>query len=436
MRILILSSLVVVATAHASPPEIDFDAEVPPTATPTPAPTPADDAPPPATGSATPTPSDPGLPAPTNGRRKYVELYGAIAGGVEYETLQQPSTNTTQAQHPTVAISRLGARGAFGDHVTFASEFEVSIGGPMGYGTSVWEGEAALAVWDQFVRYQRNGVAVAVGRIEDPASFDYFSEHIADLLLADEYTEYPLLYSGADRGTGIYASYDLTPHLTVGATFHSTNPTGITGSLVIGGKLAPFDRPFYLASAQVGVTSGNLPDQNLHIYFGSPSLIFHSDYVDAQAEIQLYDLDTQVATTSDQTIRGYNLRAGVRAKLPLSPTSKLAPFVNASRNLNEILDPTDEKYRLPDLYHSFEISGGLDFDYYKRDGVGIEYALVDSSEPDQHERQHYVNIGTTYWIEDSLSVGLRAAIYADQVSGATSVTGTRSLFVTARLTLD
>jgi hypothetical protein len=430
MRALPFSILLVSSAALAAPPEIDFDADVADSPTPTPAPDTTTQPTPPAT------PADPGLPLPAKPARKWVELYGAIAGGLEYETLQQAATNTTQAQHPTVAISRLGVRGGFGDHITFASEFEASIGGAMGYGASVWEGEAAIAVWDQFVRYQRSGFAVAVGRIEDPASFDYFSEHIADLLLADEYTEYPLLYSGADRGNGLYGSYDLTKNLTADVTFHSTNPTGITGSLVIGGKLAPFDRPFYLASAQVGVTSGNLPDQNLHIYFGSPSLIWHSEHLDAQAEIQMYSLDTQVSTTADQTIRGYNVRAGARAKLPLGANSRLAPFINASRNVNEILDPTDEKYRLPDLYHSFEIAGGVDFDYYKRDGIGVEYALVDSSEPGQHELQHYVNIGTTYWIEPELSIGLRAAIYADQVSGAAITTGSRSLFVTARLTLD
>jgi hypothetical protein len=87
------------------------------TSTPTPTPpTPTPDA----TTAPTP-PSDPGLPPPAKPRRKWVELYGALAGGLEYETLQQSSTNTTQGQHPTVAISRLGVRGGFGDHVTFAS---------------------------------------------------------------------------------------------------------------------------------------------------------------------------------------------------------------------------------------------------------------------------------------------------------------------------
>ena len=375
----------------------------------------------------------PAAPAPA---RKWVELYGAIAGGLNYESLHEPATNTGQAQHPTVAISRLGVRGGFGPHITFASELEASLGGPMGYGASVWEGEAAIAIWDQYVRYQNHGWSFTVGRLTDAASIDFFSEHIADLLLADEYTRDPILYAGADRGNGVAGSYALTDHLMAGLTLHSTNPTGISGTLVIGGKLSPFERPFYLASAQVGTSAGNLPDQNLHVYFGSPALVYRSDVLDANAEIQVYDLDTQVSTMADQTIRGYNLRAGARAKIALSPGTRLAPFVNLSRNVNEILDTTAKEYRLPELYHSFEVSTGVDYNYSKRNGVGFEYALVDSREPDQHELQHYLNVGTTFWIEDALSIGVRASVFAAQVSGAPMTTGNRSLFVTARLTLD
>ena len=35
----------------------------------------------------------------------------------------------------------------------------------------------------------------------------------------------------------------------------------------------------------------------------------------------MYSLDTQVAVTDDQTIRGYNLRLGVRGKLDAGPAS-------------------------------------------------------------------------------------------------------------------
>ena len=374
------------------------------------------------------------VPAPVV-RTKWIEPYGAIAGGVRLESLHQPATSTTGTQNPTVAVSRLGLRGGFGAHVTFASEFEASLGGPLGYGSSVWEGQAAIAIRDQYVRYTHSGFGFAAGRIDDPASFDYVSEHVADLLLTDLYTRDPLLYSGADRGNGLWASYAIGPHVTAGLTFHSTNPTGITGTLIIGGKLQPFDRPFYLAAAQVGNNQNNLPDQNLHIYFGSPSVMVHTDHVDAKAEVQMYSLDTQEAIMDDQTIRGYNLRLGARAWTKL-PIGRIAGFANVSRNKNEILDPTTSKYRLPDLFRSYTLSLGADFDYWKRNGVGIEYALVDTRDPDHHTRDHYLNIGATYWLEDAVAIGVRAAVFAQQISGEMMTTGSRSLFVTARLLLD
>ncbi len=367
--------------------------------------------------------------------KKWIEPYVAIAGGMMLESLHQPADVQTGAQNPTVAVSLLGVHGGVGEYITYASTFEASLGGPLGYGASVWEGQAALAVWDQYVRYARAGFTVAAGRVEDPASFDYVSAHVGDLLFADLYTRDPLLYSGADRGNGLYASYDINKHITAGLTFHSTNPTGITGTLIIGGKLQPFDRPFYLAAAAVGNSQDDLPDQNLHIYFGSPSLNVHYDHFEAKGEIQMYSLDTQESMNTDQPIRGYNLRLGAKAWTDTA-IGKVTGFANVSRNKNEILDPTDSLYRLPDLFESYTVSAGVDLDYAHKNGVGFQYALVDTREPDQHERQHYFNLGTTYWIEEAFAVGLRAAVFADQISGNAMTTGSRSLFVTARLVLQ
>ncbi len=368
-------------------------------------------------------------------KAKWIEPYGAIAGGMRMESLHQPPDVQRGTQNPTVAVSRLGLRGGVGEHITFASEFEAALGGPLGYGASVWEGQAALAVRDQYVRYSRAGFNIAAGRVADPASYDFVSHHIGDLLYTDLYTRDSLLYSGADRGNGIFASYQFGEHITTGLTFHSTNPTGITGTLIIGGKLQPFDRPFFLASAAVGNNQNNLPDQNLHIYFGSPSVRLQFKHFEAQSEAQIYTLDTQQAIMDDQTIRGYNLRLGARAWVDAG-TGKLSAFANVSRNRNEILDPVDSKYRLPDLFRSYTFSTGLDWDIRKRNGLGFQYALADTREPDMHVRLHYLNLATTYWIEDSLAVSVRGSIYAQQISGEMMTTGSRSLFVTARFVLD
>lgn len=366
---------------------------------------------------------------------KWIEPYIAIAGGMRLESLHQPDTVERGTQNPTVAVSRLGLRGGVGEHVTFASEFEAALGGPLGYGASVWEGQAAIAIRDQWVRYASSGFAVAAGRIADPASFDYTSKHVADLLLTDLYTRDPLLYSGADRGNGIIGTYDIGKHVTVGATFHSTNPTGITGTLIIGGKLQPFDRPFYLASSAVGNNQNNLPDHNLHIYFGSPSVRVKFHNFEMQSEAQIYTLDTQQAIDDDQTIRGYNLRLGAKAWLE-SDRGRLTGFANISRNRNEILDPVDSKYRLPDLFRSYTLSAGVDYDYKQNNGIGFQYAMVDTREPDLHTRLHFLNLATTYWIEDSLAVALRGSVYAQQISGEMMTTGSRSLFLTAKLLLN
>jgi hypothetical protein len=163
--------------------------------------------------------------------------------------------------------------------------------------------------------------------------------------------------------------------------------------------------------------------------------MIHYPHFEAKAEIQMYSLDTQEAVDDDQPIRGYNLRLGARTPLDTA-AGRVTPFVNISRNKNEILDSTDSKYRLPDLFRSYTVSTGLDWDYAKHNGVGVSYAMVDTREPDQHVRQHYLNLGTTYWIEDSLAIGVRAAVFAQQISGEMMTTGSRSLFVTARLVLN
>jgi hypothetical protein len=51
-------------------------------------------------------------------------------------------------------------------------------------------------------------------------------------------------------------------------------------------------------------------------------------------------------------------------------------------------------------------------------------------------RLHYINLATTYWIEDVLAIAVRGSIYAQQISGEMMTTGSRSLFVTGRLVLD
>ena len=70
-----------------------------------------------------------------------------------------------------------------------------------------------------------------------------------------------------------------------------------------------------------------------------------------------------------------------------------------------------------------------------KSGVGASHALVDTRQPDQHVREHYLNVGASYWVEDSFAIGPRAAVFAQQIAGEMQTTGARSVFMTARLVL-
>jgi hypothetical protein len=363
---------------------------------------------------------------------KTIEPFATIVGGFRYESLQRREGDTQQERSPTVAVSRIGARGRVGEYVTFETEFEANIGGGLGYGASVWEGQAQMSVRNQFVQYSRAGFAAAAGRITDEASIDYYSAHVADLLLTDVYTRDTLLYSGADRGTGIKLGYRINERLRTGLAFHSTNPTGLTGTFLIGGKLFPYDRPFFLAAAQVGRSESTLPDQNLHIYFGTPSLMYEGDLIDAKTAVQLYQLDTQLSTEDDQRIRGYNLRGNVRLKLR---DGQIAPFLNVSRNLNEMLDPNDATVKLDDIYEVLTFGGGVDVRLFGDSGIGAQYMQVQQDSNTGSVRDHYINVGGSYWVQEGLSIGLRLAWFVRDDAAQQYTYGHGSVFSTVRLAL-
>ncbi len=357
--------------------------------------------------------------------------YAIIVGGVRYERLFLREGENTQARSPTLAASRIGVRGQIGDNLDFESEFEANLGGGLGYGASVWEGQTQMSVRNQFLRYRKNRASVALGRIQDDATIDFFSDHVTDLLLLDFYTRWPIIFSGGDRGTGITATYDVHEAVRLGATFHSTNPTGLTGSYQIGGALFPFTRPFGLAAAQVGRSSTSQPDTSLHMYFGTLSAVIKRGPVELKTALQGYQLDTQMSSDEDERIHGYNLRASLLARIH----PKVKAFINASRNENEMLDPMDAKIKLPDTYSVYTFSTGVDFNYKGRNGVGVQYAQTRQKEGMQEAiTEHYFNLGTTYWINPMFSVSARYGWYMFD-DHERDVTGHSSLFVTGRLIL-
>lgn len=364
---------------------------------------------------------------------RHLEPYIAIAGGVRFEDLDLREGQTTQERGLTVAVSRLGVRGRLGPYVTFVSAFEANLGGPLGYGASVWEGQAQMSVLDQYVRYERCGWHGTIGRITEDASLDFYSAHVADLLYADVYTRQPLLYSGVDRGTGLAVGFAPSSRLQFGLSAHATNPTGLTGTFLIGGELFPFDRPFSLAAAQVGRSEYTLPDQNLHIYFFTPSVTYKDDLLHIKVAMQGYRLDTNMANVTDEQIYGYNLRASFKLRLM---DGRYAVFANASRNENEMLDPMNAGIKLVETYRSYTFGGGVDYQYWGDNGVGIQYVQVRQNEGmDPAVVDHYLNIGTTYWIQEGLSVGARVGWFIRDDEALDETYGHRSLFLTGRLLL-
>ena len=77
----------------------------------------------------------------------------------------------------------------------------------------MWEGQAALQVRNQLLRWTPGRLRIDVGRITDDSSVDFFSAHVADQLLTDAYTRAPLLASGYNRGQGVLLQYELAPGL-------------------------------------------------------------------------------------------------------------------------------------------------------------------------------------------------------------------------------
>jgi hypothetical protein len=365
---------------------------------------------------------------------KVMTPYIVIAGGLRFESLQLREGQSTQSRYMvTTALSRFGVRGRVGERVTFASELEAGMGGPLGNGASVWEGQAHITVRDQWVQYANGGVSATFGRITDLATLDFVSAHVTDLLLADQYTRDPLLYSGANRGNGVMVRYRPMPELDMGLAVHSTNPTGITGTVLIGGQLFPFDRPFYLAAAQVGRSETSLPDQNLQLYMATPSVTYSDPTFEAKAAAQVYALDTRIATADDQRIFGYNFRASLRLKLL---DGQLAPFVNASRNENEMLEAMDATLKRVETFTVYTVTGGLDYAIAGPNGVGVQYAVIRQDEPGVNRiRDHYINVGGTYWLEEGLSIGARLGWWIRDERNDDELYGHRSFFLTGRLIL-
>ncbi|HEY8212158.1 MAG TPA: hypothetical protein VIG99_31970, partial [Myxococcaceae bacterium] len=205
-------------------------------------------------------------PAPPPGF--HVELHPMlqISGGLEGELPYAPAYRAPRLT--TQMVSRFGLRARLAEWIEAESELEANAGI---HGASAWEGQAALSVRNQLIRFRGARWKVEVGRVTDDASVDYFSQHVADFLVADPFTRDPFLYTGYNRGNGVLGTFDVTPSLRLGVTANAGNPVALTGSLPIGGAFTPFER-FYIQPYQaVNQVANHYPDDTFQMYLLAPS---------------------------------------------------------------------------------------------------------------------------------------------------------------------
>jgi len=266
---------------------------------------------------------------------------------------------------------------------------------------------------------------------------NFTSAHVMDTLAQDTAVRDPFLYSGFNMGNGLRGTYVPIRGLRVGLTFTAGNPVATTASLQVGGSFPPFDR-FYLQPYQaVKQNPNNYPDDTFHIMLLAPSLLYTSSVFDAQAEFQGFVVDTNTSRRDDDNIRGYNLRANARLKL-LDDT--IAPFANVALERNDTVLPTDSTKLAVDKYTGLTWGAGVDVNYAhpyagRRNGIGAQYDRVQYQVGSGNiTNLHYVNVGTTYWLNDRTALGARVAVWLRNDVGVHDE-GEKSLLLTIRILL-
>jgi hypothetical protein len=358
-------------------------------------------------------------PDPEDASDIHVAPFVTFVGGghVDVPLRRDDPADQREPRFSTPALGRLGMLGTFGSLVTVESEMEINAGP---YGTSVWEGQAALQVRNQLIRLSFSDMLfgddldLEVGRITDPTSLNFFSRHTANLLLTDDLARTPLLMSGFNRGNGVQARYRIFDQLTFGTTLNAGNPTSSTGTLMIGGTFPPFARFYEVPHSSVGRDARGFPLSSFHVVLLSPSLRWDTEWVKAQLSTQLFEANTNTNSEKDDAIRGYNVRGGVEVKLfdDLFWDNGGRAFVNASRVSNDVVNPENLAELQPAPYEAMTGSAGLDLDLIGNSGVGVDGAIVREVEPGRPpEMSVFANAGATWWITSMTSLSGRVGYH-------------------------
>jgi hypothetical protein len=360
----------------------------------------------------------------------WIRPFAAVVGGMEVETLQTRPGDDRQGRFVTIALSRFGIRARIARGVSLESELEANAGP---HGTSAWEGQAALSVRNQLVRYERAGFRIDAGRVTDPSSVDYVSAHAGDQLYTDGYTRGQLLASGFNRGNGLVARYRFAPLIEVGLAVNAANPVSTTSSLIVGGTFPPFARFYFAPYQYVGRDAANFPADEFHIVVVTPSAKLTIRGVELQAALQMLKVDTNKSSSEDDNIDGMNVRVGAATELA---RGLVRTFANASLVQNEVVDPDNGMQLSGDVFTGWTLSGGVDVNPVPWLGGGLSAAWVHDHQGTRDlAEQYFVNLGATWWLAPKTAVGARLGVYRRceyDADGVCQTDGERSLFLTLR----
>jgi hypothetical protein len=377
-----------------------------------------------------------GAPAPESkpvfglgSERYFINPVLSIAGGLQSENLLVNPNPQKEGRVTTVAIARFGFEGRLGQYVTFRSEFERNI---RNHGSGIWEGTASMSVRDQVLRLQRWGATVEAGIVIDPASVDFFSAHMGDVLLADKYTRDPLLYSGFNRGQGVQAQYTRWG-LTAGLSYTEANPLSSSASFMVGGSFGGNSR-FW--ERPLGNFRNGQPDDDIHFRVVSPSLTYNHPWFEAKAMAQVFNINYQANSKEDPALQGYNARGNVKLKLkgmvPSLPV-EVTPFFNVSRVENDVVNSASGygNQLLATRFNALTLSSGMDIFLSGRSGVGFMFTRVadktpsfipptgstSASEPVLSTDISFLNVGATWWMFDQVALGARVSTFTRKIEG-------------------
>jgi hypothetical protein len=368
------------------------------------------------------------------GEKPWIRPFVAVVGGLEIETLVNRPGDDREGRAVTVALSRFGLRAGVSPGIYIESEFEANAGP---HGSSAWEGQAALSVRNQLVRLERGRFRVDAGRITDPASLDFVSDHVLDQLLTDGYTRGSLLASGFNRGNGVLGQVEIFPGGRVGLTINAANPVSTTSSLVVGGTFPPFARFYFAPYQYVGRDAANFPADEYHFVMVSPSALIDRDRFALHAALQMFQVNTDTSRSDDQHIDGFNARVTTMARFL---DRRLRAYGSASIVQNEVVDPDDGTRLSGEIYSGTSLGGGIDVDAPpiagRRAGAGVMLSVVrDRQGARALANQLFLNVGTTYWLGETTALGARFGLYrrCEDLDGAgCTVDGERSFFMTLR----